>query len=43
MALAATKRVASVSTPVSLGQLMKHFGVGNATLTDWLRGIEPPE
>lgn len=21
---------------------MKHFGVGSATLTDWLRGIEPP-
>jgi hypothetical protein len=22
---------------------MKHFNVGSATLTDWLRGIEPPE
>jgi transposase len=28
---------------LSLAQLMKHFGVGSATLTDWLRGIEPPE
>jgi hypothetical protein len=22
---------------------MKHFGVGSATLTDWLRGVSPPE
>lgn len=28
---------------LSLGELMKHFGVGSATLTDWLRGIAPPE
>jgi len=28
---------------LSLSELMKHFGVGSATLTDWLRGIEPPE
>ena len=28
---------------LSLSQLMKHFGVGSATLTDWLRGIAPPE
>jgi transposase len=27
---------------MSLSELMKHFGVGSATLTDWLRGIEPP-
>ena len=27
---------------LSLSQLMQHFGVGSATLTDWLRGIEPP-
>jgi transposase-like protein len=28
---------------LSLAELMKHFGVGSATLTDWLRGIAPPE
>ncbi|GIF10937.1 hypothetical protein Ate01nite_09690 [Actinoplanes teichomyceticus] len=28
---------------LSRAQLMKMFGVGNGTLTDWLRGIEPPE
>ncbi|WP_248293662.1 helix-turn-helix domain-containing protein [Actinoplanes sp. TBRC 11911] len=28
---------------MSLTELMKHFGVGSATLTDWLRGIAPPE
>src|ERR1700755_299181 len=28
---------------LSIGQLMKHFNVGSATLADWLRGIEPPE
>lgn len=27
---------------LSRAQLMKHFGVGNGTLTDWLRGVEPP-
>ena len=27
---------------LSLSQLMRHLGVGSATLTDWLRGIEPP-
>ena len=27
---------------LSLSELMKQFGVGSATLTDWLRGIEPP-
>jgi transposase len=32
-----------VDPGLSIGQLMKHFGVGSATLTDWLRGIEPPE
>jgi transposase len=31
-----------VDPGMSLSQLMKHFGVGSATLTDWLRGIEPP-
>jgi transposase len=28
---------------LSRAQLMKMFGVGNGTLTDWLRGVEPPE
>jgi transcriptional regulator with XRE-family HTH domain len=28
---------------MSLSELMRHFGVGSATLTDWLRGVEPPE
>ena len=32
-----------VDPGLSLSQLMKHFGVGSATLTDWLRGIAPPE
>jgi transposase-like protein len=32
-----------VDPGLSLSQLMKHFGVGSATLADWLRGIEPPE
>jgi transposase len=32
-----------VDPGLSTGQLMKHFNVGSATLTDWLRGIEPPE
>jgi transposase len=27
---------------LSLSELMKHFNVGSATLTDWLRGIQPP-
>ncbi|GIF24386.1 transposase [Actinoplanes tereljensis] len=27
---------------LSLSELMKHFRVGSATLTDWLRGIDPP-
>jgi transposase len=31
-----------VDPGLSLSELMKHFGVGSATLTDWLRGIEPP-
>lgn len=31
-----------VDPGLSLSQLMKHFGVGSDTLTDWLRGIEPP-
>ncbi len=32
-----------VEPGLSRAQLMKHFSVGSATLTDWLRGIEPPE
>ena len=32
-----------VDPGLSLSELMKHFGVGSATLTVWLRGIEPPE
>lgn len=32
-----------VDPGMSLSELMRHFGVGSATLTDWLRGIEPPE
>ena len=32
-----------VDPGLSLSELMRHFGVGSATLTDWLRGIEPPE
>jgi transposase len=32
-----------VDPGLSLSELMKHFSVGSATLTDWLRGIEPPE
>lgn len=32
-----------VDPGLSTGQLMKHFNVGSATLTDWLRGIQPPE
>ncbi len=31
-----------VDPGMSLSELMKHFGVGSATLTDWLRGVEPP-
>ena len=31
-----------VDPGLSLSELMKHFGVGSATLTDWLRGVEPP-
>jgi transposase-like protein len=32
-----------VDPGLSLTELMRHFGVGSATLTDWLRGIAPPE
>jgi transcriptional regulator with XRE-family HTH domain len=32
-----------VDPGLSLTELMKQFQVGSATLTDWLRGIEPPE
>ena len=28
---------------LSLAQLRQHFGVGSGTLTDWLRGVAPPE
>jgi transposase len=31
-----------VDPGLSLNELMKHFGVGSGTLTDWLRGIDPP-
>jgi transposase len=31
-----------VDPGMSRSQLMKHFGVGNGTLSDWLRGLEPP-
>jgi transposase len=32
-----------VDPGMSRSQLMKHFGVGNGTISDWLRGLEPPE
>jgi transposase len=32
-----------VDPGLSLSELMKLFGVGSATLTDWLRGVAPPE
>jgi transposase len=32
-----------VDPGMSLSELMKHFGVGSATLTDWLRGVPPPD
>jgi transposase-like protein len=32
-----------VDPGLSLSELMKLFGVGSATLTDWLRGVPPPE
>jgi transposase len=32
-----------VDPGMSRAQLAKHFGVGNGTLTEWLRGIQPPE
>src|SRR3954463_1576281 len=32
-----------VDPGLSRSQLMKHFGVGNGTLGEWLRGLEPPE
>ncbi|MEU4562047.1 resolvase [Actinoplanes sp. NPDC023936] len=32
-----------VDPGLSRAQLMRMFGVSNATLTDWLRGVEPPE
>jgi len=32
-----------VDPGLSRSQLMKRFGVGNATLTEWLQGLEPPE
>ncbi|MEV0897959.1 helix-turn-helix domain-containing protein [Actinoplanes sp. NPDC049802] len=32
-----------VDPGLSRSQLIKIFGVSNGTLTDWLRGIEPPE
>lgn len=35
-------RALRIDPGLSRAQLMKHFGVGNGTLTRWLRGIEPP-
>ena len=32
-----------VDPGLSRSQLSRLFGVGDGTLTDWLRGIEPPE
>ncbi|MEU8237024.1 resolvase [Actinoplanes missouriensis] len=32
-----------VDPGLSRAQLMRMFGVSNATLTDWLRGVEPPK
>jgi hypothetical protein len=31
-----------VEPGMSLSQLREHFGVGSGTLSEWLRGIEPP-
>ena len=31
-----------VDPGLSRSQLMERFGVGNGTLSEWLRGIEPP-
>jgi transposase len=31
-----------VDPGLSLSQLKKHFGVGDGTLTEWLRGVSPP-
>lgn len=32
-----------VDPGMSRSQLMERFGVGNGTLSEWLRGLEPPE
>jgi transposase len=32
-----------VDPGMSRSQPMKHFGVGNGTLTEWLRCLDPPE
>lgn len=32
-----------VDPGMSRSQLMKHFGVGNGRLSEWLRGLDPPE
>ncbi len=32
-----------VDPGMSRAQLMKHFGVGNGKLSEWLRGLDPPE
>ncbi|MGK5679307.1 helix-turn-helix domain-containing protein [Actinoplanes sp. URMC 104] len=32
-----------VDPGLSISELRKHFGVGSGTLTEWLRGITPPE
>jgi transposase len=40
--MCAEARRLRVDPGLSRSQLMKIFGVSNGTLTDWLRGIEPP-
>ncbi|GIF08767.1 helix-turn-helix domain-containing protein [Actinoplanes siamensis] len=32
-----------VDPGLSRSQLMKHFGVSNGTLSEWLKGLDPPE
>jgi transposase len=39
----AEARALRIDPGLSRSELRKHFGIGEATLTQWLRGIEPPE
>ncbi|WP_436526230.1 resolvase [Actinoplanes sp. HUAS TT8] len=39
----AEARKLRVDPGLSRSQLMKMFGVGNGTLTEWLKGIDPPD